>query len=41
MYGSDFPLINTGLVSPWYYCWRLNLKQLVSISLAGNPWTLT
>lgn len=38
LYGSDFPLINTALVSPWYYCLRLTPRQLVSISRAKNPW---
>jgi hypothetical protein len=37
-YGSDFPLINTALVSPWYYGFRLTPWQLVSISLTKNPW---
>ncbi|MFL6515778.1 MAG: amidohydrolase family protein [Chthoniobacterales bacterium] len=38
MYGSDFPLINTALVSPWYYCGRLSPKQLIAISKINNPW---
>lgn len=38
VYGSDFPLINTLLVSPWYYCWRLSPKQLAAISRTKNPW---
>jgi uncharacterized protein len=38
MYGSDFPLINTALVSPWYYCGRLSATQLVAISKISNPW---
>ena len=38
IYGTDFPLINTALVSPWYYCLRLSLKQMVAISKSGNPW---
>ena len=38
MYGSDFPLINTALVSPWYYFPRLKPGQLYSISRARNPW---
>jgi hypothetical protein len=37
-YGSDFPLINTALVSPWYYCLRLSPRQLVSISRTKNVW---
>ena len=38
VYGSDFPLINTPLVSPWYYFWRLNLKTIYAISRTRNPW---
>jgi predicted TIM-barrel fold metal-dependent hydrolase len=38
IYGTDFPLINTALVSPWYYCLRLSPKQLVAISKTKNPW---
>lgn len=37
LYGSDFPLINTSLVSPWY-SWRLSLKQKWSIWRTRNPW---
>jgi predicted TIM-barrel fold metal-dependent hydrolase len=37
-YGSDFPLINTALVSPWYYALRLSPKQLLTISRTKNPW---
>ena len=38
MYGSDFPLINTALVSPWYYFPRLKPGQRYSISRGRNPW---
>ena len=38
IYGTDFPLINTALVSPWYYCLRLSPRQLVAISRTKNPW---
>ena len=38
IYGTDFPLINTPLVSPWYYCVRLSMKQLLTISKTKNPW---
>jgi hypothetical protein len=38
LYGSDFPLINTALVSPWYYALRLSPKQLLTISRTANPW---
>jgi uncharacterized protein len=40
LYGSDFPLINTALVSPWYYGLRLRLtpRQIYRISRIRNPW---
>jgi hypothetical protein len=38
MYGSDFPLINTALVSPWYYFPRLKLGQITAIAGIKNPW---
>jgi predicted TIM-barrel fold metal-dependent hydrolase len=38
VYGSDFPLINTALVSPWYYGLRITPKQLIAISSTRNPW---
>ena len=37
VYGTDFPLINTALVSPWYWL-RLSLRQKLEISRAKNPW---
>lgn len=38
LYGTDFPLINTAMVSPWYYLSRLSPKQIVSILKEKNPW---
>lgn len=38
VYGSDFPLINTALVSPHYYPLRLTLKERLSIAAIDNPW---
>jgi predicted TIM-barrel fold metal-dependent hydrolase len=38
VYGSDYPLINTALVSPWYYFLRLRPGQMYSISRTRNPW---
>jgi len=37
VYGTDFPLINTGLVSPWY-SWHLSLRQKLQIWRTQNPW---
>jgi hypothetical protein len=38
VYGSDSPLINTALVSPWYYGLRLAPRQQASISKTKNSW---
>ena len=37
VYGTDFPLINTALDSPWYWL-RLSLKQKLEIARTKNPW---
>ena len=37
LYGTDFPLINTALVSPWY-SFRLTLRERIEISRTKNPW---
>lgn len=37
VYGTDFPLINTPLVSPWY-SFRLSLREKISIWRTKNPW---
>ncbi|MDA1276490.1 MAG: amidohydrolase family protein [Verrucomicrobia bacterium] len=38
LYGSDFPLINTLAVSPYYFPLRLTRKQMKEINSIGNPW---
>lgn len=38
LYGSDFPLINTALVSPWYYAFKLSPKKILAILRTKNPW---
>jgi predicted TIM-barrel fold metal-dependent hydrolase len=38
LYGSDFPLINTAMVSPWFYPLNLTRKEMQSIGAIGNPW---
>ena len=37
VYGTDFPLINTALVSPWY-SFHLSLRQKWEIWHTKNPW---
>ncbi|MBK1877770.1 amidohydrolase family protein [Pelagicoccus mobilis] len=38
LYGTDHPLTNTPMVSPWLYPLRLTLSQMWSISRTRNPW---
>lgn len=38
VYGTDFPLINTVLVSPWYYPLRLRFREMWRLSQIDNPW---
>ena len=37
VYGTDFPLINTALVSPWY-SFHLSFRQKFQIWRTKNPW---
>ena len=37
-YGSDFPLINTALVSPWYFPLQLTMTQMQALDNISNPW---
>ncbi len=38
LYGSDYPLINTALVSPWFFPLNLEVAQMNAISKLKNPW---
>ena len=38
LYGSDFPLINTAAVSPWYFPLNLTREQMQHIGTIENPW---
>lgn len=38
LYGTDYPLINIPLTSPYFYPLRLTRKQMVSISRIQNVW---
>ena len=38
LYGSDYPLVNTALVSPWYYSPRLSCRQIICIARDKNLW---
>lgn len=38
LYGSDFPLMNTALVSPWFYPLNLTHGEMKRLSELDNPW---
>ena len=38
VYGTDFPLINMLIVSPWFFPLDLSLRQRWQISRIKNPW---
>ena len=38
LYGSDFPLINTAAVSPWYFPLNLTREQMQFIGSIENAW---
>jgi uncharacterized protein len=37
-YGSDYPLVNTALVSPWLYPLQLTRSEMARIAAIPNPW---
>ncbi len=38
LYGTDYPLIETALVKPWYFFWRLGWNQMRTVSRIENTW---
>ncbi len=38
LYGTDFPLINMPIVSPWFFPLNLKLSEMWRISRIKNPW---
>jgi len=38
LYGTDFPLLTTLLVSPWYFVHRLGVRRSAGIARIANPW---
>jgi uncharacterized protein len=38
VYGTDFPLINMPIVSPWFFPLNLKLSEMWRISRIKNPW---
>lgn len=37
-YGSDYPLVNTALVSPWLFPLQLTREQMSGLAALENPW---
>lgn len=38
LYGTDMPLLNTGIVSPFAFPFRLSPRRMLAISRIDNPW---
>lgn len=38
LYGTDMPLQETGLTSPWFHAYRLSLRSVLRIARLRNPW---
>jgi predicted TIM-barrel fold metal-dependent hydrolase len=38
VYGTDYPLINTALVSPWYFPLNLTREEMSRLASIENPW---
>jgi hypothetical protein len=38
LYGTDMPLLTTGITSPWFQLFRLPLARLRRIAAVKNPW---
>ena len=38
LYGTDMPLLNTGITSPWFHAYRLSPRKLLRICGNRNPW---
>jgi predicted TIM-barrel fold metal-dependent hydrolase len=38
LYGTDMPILQTGLTSPWFHAWRLKPTTLARTLRTRNPW---
>jgi hypothetical protein len=38
LYGTDMPLIKTGITSPWYHVYRLSSGTVRRLAAIANPW---
>ena len=38
LYGTDMPLLNTGIVSPYAFSFRISPRRMFAIARIANPW---
>lgn len=38
LYGSDMPIINSFITSPWWHAYRIRLADVLRIAAIKNPW---
>jgi hypothetical protein len=38
LYGSDMPIINSFLTSPWWHAYRVTLPEVLRLAAIRNPW---
>ena len=38
LYGTDMPIIKTGVTSPWFHSYRLSPGTVLRIAAITNPW---
>ena len=38
LYGSDMPIINSFITSPWWHAYRIPLPKVRRIAAIRNPW---
>ncbi len=38
LYGTDMPILNTGITSPWFHFYRMSPLKLISVLKEKNPW---
>ena len=38
LYGTDMPLLNAGITSPWFHAYRLPPRTLLGVIAETNPW---
>lgn len=38
LYGTDMPILQTGITSPWFHAYRLSPRSLLCVLREKNPW---